>query len=65
MVHLVSVPTNKVDTVENLDGINFKHVEEDSVFAAVYGSRYAAQDLPKVEMLDEEMPKETAYRMIK
>lgn len=33
--------------------------------SSVYGSRFAAQDLPKHEMPEDEMPKEVAYRMIK
>jgi glutamate decarboxylase len=32
---------------------------------AVYGSRFAAQDLPQHTLPDEEMPREVAYRMIK
>ena len=31
---------------------------------SVYGSRFAAEDLPKLEMPEKEMPKEVAYRMI-
>ena len=32
---------------------------------SVYGSRFAAEDLPAHEMPEKEMPKEIAYRMIK
>ncbi|KAH6680512.1 glutamate decarboxylase-like protein [Halenospora varia] len=32
---------------------------------SVYGSKFAAEDLPKHEMPEDEMPKEVAYRMIK
>lgn len=32
---------------------------------SVYGSRFAAEDLPKEEMPEEEMPREVAYRLIK
>lgn len=39
--------------------------DEDGYTTSVYGSRFAAQDLPKLEMPEGEMPKEVAYRMIK
>jgi hypothetical protein len=66
MVHLASVPTDK-DVAASTEGLkNIKLQEPDDTFAAtVYGSRYAACDLPKVEMPESEMPKEVAYRMIK
>src|SRR5438309_10296603 len=39
--------------------------EEDDTFATtVYGSRFAACDLPKTEMPEREMPKEVAFRLI-
>ncbi|KAG9245599.1 glutamate decarboxylase-like protein [Calycina marina] len=38
---------------------------DDTFTTTVYGSRFAAQDLPKYEMPECEMPKEVAYRMIK
>lgn len=68
MVHLVSVPTEKdVQAItKQLPNIRFEDAqEEDSPYASVYGSRFAGQDLPKVEMPEKEMPKEIAYRMIK
>lgn len=37
----------------------------DEFTASVYGSKYAAQDLPKHEMPEDEMPREVAHRMIK
>lgn len=43
-----------------------KHPDEDDSFTTtVYGSRFAAEDLPTHEMPEKEMPKEVAYRMIK
>ncbi|KAK0634491.1 pyridoxal phosphate-dependent transferase [Bombardia bombarda] len=39
--------------------------DEDSFTTSVYGSRFAAADLPRHEMPENEMPKEVAYRMIK
>lgn len=38
---------------------------EDTFTTTVYGSRFAAMDLPRHEMPDDEMPREVAYRMIK
>lgn len=37
----------------------------DTFTTSVYGSKYAAEDLPKHVMPEESMPKEVAYRMIK
>lgn len=37
----------------------------DTFTTTVYGSKFAAEDLPKHEMPESEMPKEVAYRMIK
>ncbi|KAK1961292.1 glutamate decarboxylase [Colletotrichum sublineola] len=39
--------------------------EADGFTTSVYGSRFAAEDLPKTEMPENEMPKDVAYRMIK
>lgn len=39
--------------------------DEDPAIISVYGSKYAAQDLPKTEMPEKEMPREVVYRMIK
>lgn len=38
---------------------------EDEFTTSVYGSRFAAMDLPKHHMPECEMPKDIAYRMIK
>ncbi|KKY19125.1 putative glutamate decarboxylase [Phaeomoniella chlamydospora] len=38
---------------------------EDEFSTAVYGSRFAAADLPSHELPEKEMPKEIAYRLIK
>lgn len=70
MVHLQSIP--------NKDEINHRLVREvrkvhldliptdESEFTtSVYGSKYAATDLPKHEMPEKEMPKEVAYKLIK
>lgn len=67
MVHLSRVSKNtEVNTpVHGLDSLQIQDASEDEVSSSVYGTRFAAQDLPKHEMPDEEMPKEVAYRMIK
>lgn len=68
MVHLSTVPK---DGDLGILPEAVKHVslqlnnEEDSFLTSVYGSRFAAEDLPKHEMPEGEMPKEIAYRMIK
>jgi glutamate decarboxylase len=59
MVHLAKVLTDK-----NLADSKLPELENEYT-ASVYGSRFAAQDLPKHEMPDNEMPREVAYRMIK
>ncbi|KAL2264376.1 hypothetical protein VTK26DRAFT_5802 [Humicola hyalothermophila] len=51
MVHLTTIPDEK-----QLNGGGEKNV---------YGSKFAAQDLPRHEMPESEMPKEVAYRKIK
>ena len=70
MVHLGKIPTdkdienNKLPNLDSLD-LNVGEGEDDDFAATVYGSRYAAQDLPKHSMPEGMMPKEVAYRMIK
>lgn len=69
MVHLATIANDKsVDAslakgVEKLDVGASK--QTDSFTTSVYGSRFAAEDLPKFEMPEDGMPKEVAYRMIK
>ncbi|KAI9766878.1 MAG: Glutamate decarboxylase 4 [Geoglossum simile] len=70
MVHLQSIPTDialKAESITNTLGLDALKLEpgEDEFTTSVYGSRFAAEDLPKVEMPEKEMPKEVAYRMIK
>ena len=67
MVHLSSVASDEAaqkPLVEGLEKIKFE-TDEDDQTVSVYGSRYAAQELPAHEMPEEQMPKEVAYRMIK
>lgn len=69
MVHLTGVPNDKsrdAPVVEGLDSASFfGKGQTDGVNASVYGSRFAAQDLPWHEMPEDEMPKDVAYRLIK
>ncbi|KAK4038955.1 glutamate decarboxylase [Parachaetomium inaequale] len=68
MVHLQTIPA-KDDVNKIVDGIKKVHLQlandGDSFTTSVYGSRFAAQDLPRHEMPECEMPKDVAYRMIK
>ncbi|TKA72413.1 hypothetical protein B0A49_02428 [Cryomyces minteri] len=68
MVHLGKIPTDKdinTPVVEGLEQIKLEEPSEDEITTSVYGSRFAAQDLPRYEMPEKEMPKDIAYRMIK
>lgn len=72
MVHLGKVATDKdlkKDVVAGLEDLCFddgpEGVGEDEFTSSVYGSRFAAADLPKHEIPEDEMPREIAYRMIK
>ena len=68
MVHLGKVVSDKEignSIVSGIDDLELGVPGQDEFTASVYGSKYAAADLPKHEMPEEEMPKEVAYRMIK
>ncbi|XP_014553400.1 hypothetical protein COCVIDRAFT_107788 [Bipolaris victoriae FI3] len=74
MVHINRVATFKeiseekaqFDDIATASTINLSPDDEvDDFTATVYGSKYAAEDLPKYEMPDREMPPQVAYRMIK
>lgn len=69
MVHLSQVPNAAAADAQIVEGLDkadfFAPDEEDGVHASVYGSRYAAADLPRTEMPEKEMPRDVAYRMIK
>lgn len=52
--------------IPGLKKISMKENANQDLFTnSVYGSRFAAEDLPTHEMPENEMPKEVAYRMIK
>ena len=68
MVHLARVPNDselKAPVVDGVDDVKLQSPLEDGPTISVYGSRFAAEELPTHEMPEREMPKEIAYRMIK
>ena len=69
MVHLATIPSDKEISSPLVNGLEKLSIgvptSEDTFTTTVYGSRFAAQDLPKYEMPEHEMPKEVAYRLIK
>jgi glutamate decarboxylase len=68
MVHLAAIPSkdSAKPLVEGMSKICLQPHPEAALFtSSVYGSRYAAEDLPRHEMPEHEMPKEVAYKMIK
>jgi len=62
MVHLSQIPNNDKVAAPLVDGLKKLTMaassEEDRFTTSVYGSRFAAEDLPEHEMPDGEMPKE-------
>ena len=68
MVHLATIPSDEsveAPLVDGLEKLSMTPGSDDTFTTTVYGSRFAAEDLPKFEMPEAEMPKEVAYRMIK
>ncbi|KAJ5042835.1 uncharacterized protein L3040_004228 [Drepanopeziza brunnea f. sp. 'multigermtubi'] len=69
MVHLASIKHDGLVDQPLVKGLEKLDIaagsDEDSFATTVYGSRFAAEDMPKHEMPEKEMPKEVAYRMIK
>lgn len=68
MVHLHAVPSDEAANAPPLPEVG--HIRPDlasahSAECTIYGSRFAAQELPRHEMPEREMPKEIAYRLIK
>lgn len=67
MVHLTTVQSDKAreqPLVEGMENISFDQAEDEQT-VSVYGSRFAAEEIPAHEMPEQEMPKEIAYRMIR
>lgn len=75
MVHLGQIPTDQdLKDKSNVNvGVQELDIDDEELGVPgesdfgtnVYGSRFAAMDLPKHEMPEGEMPREVAYRMIK
>jgi len=68
MVHLDRVKNDhetKTPVLPGMEDLDINRPDVDEFTANVYGSRFAAMDIPKHEMPESEMPKEVAYRMIK
>lgn len=68
MVHLVKVKNEKEVAKLPIEGVSELSIDPpgaDEFSTSIYGSRFAAEDLPSHEMPEKEMPKEVAYRMIK
>jgi glutamate decarboxylase len=69
MVHLAAIPSKDEETDSISTALKKVHLQlsndEDCFTTSVYGSRFAAEDLPRHEMPEKEMPREVAYRMIK
>lgn len=65
MVHLATVPNDNDKAVKDMKSLDINDDEEDGATISVYGSRFAAECLPKHGMPEKEMPRDVAYRMIK
>jgi glutamate decarboxylase len=68
MVHLAKIKNDgevKKLLEEGVKELSLGAPGDDDFSTSVYGSKYAAEDLPSHEMPEKEMPKEVAYRMIK
>lgn len=67
MVHLAPIPNDSEiqQPAKGSPKIPFPELDDNEMSTSVYGSRYAAQDLPHTEMPEKEMPKDVAYKMIK
>ncbi|KAK2809728.1 putative secondary metabolism biosynthetic enzyme [Emmonsiellopsis sp. PD_5] len=69
MVHLAAIRRESIALpirpLQRIETIALEEPSEHDFYSSVYGSRFAAEDLPMYEMPEKEMPKEVAYRMIK
>ncbi|KAL8243898.1 hypothetical protein R6Q59_010156 [Mikania micrantha] len=60
-----AAPARRASIVPGLEHISLEAPGDDEFSSSVYGSRFAAEDLPSHEMPEKEMPKDIAYRMIR
>jgi glutamate decarboxylase len=69
MVHLATVKKDTEvpasTTLPRVETLDLNPPGEDDFSSSVYGSRYAAEQLPSHEMPEKEMPRDIAYRMIR
>lgn len=68
MVHLQAIPhKDEINhgLTRELAHLDLAPADESEFTTSVYGSKFAAADLPKDEMPEKEMPKEVAYKLIK
>jgi glutamate decarboxylase len=70
MVHLATVKKDheaepRFRSLPRVETLDLSAPGEDDFSTSVYGSRYAAEQLPSMEMPEREMPRDVAYRMIK
>lgn len=70
MVHLGQVSNDSEAKKSTIEGIDHSQLgpegaQPDDFEASIYGSHFAAEDLPRHEMPEREMPANVAYRMIK
>ncbi|GAD95697.1 glutamate decarboxylase 1 [Paecilomyces variotii No. 5] len=70
MVHLAPVKKDSEALTRSLSqGVETLSLDvpqgEDAFYSSVYGSRFAVEQLPSIEMPEKEMPRDVAYRMIK
>lgn len=67
MVHLAAVRRDSTvpSLTKRVETVTLDEPQEHDFYSSVYGSRFAAEDLPEFEMPEKEMPREVAYRMIK
>ena len=68
MVHLAKIKNDSEvgkPPAKEFSELSLEAPGDDDFSTSVYGSKFAAEDLPSHEMPEKEMPKEVAYRMIK
>lgn len=61
MVHLATVRKERASS----SSYPAADHDEDQNVTSVYGSRFAAEDLPSLDLPENAMPRDVAYRMIK
>ena len=70
MVHLAQIKKSQPSDQDAADRLAAVQLDTpvqdgDNYASSVYGSRFAVQQMPGVEMPEREMPRDVAYRLIK